>query len=314
MVKRLISSCKSEIRDMNKHDMIASIRASEGRVVLSQNAVVHSSLNEGSTNAEIAEMFGADMIFFNAYSLDPKYQHPGLLVEYYEDHAYHQSYYRLKDMKTLIKSPIGIYLECRNQYHRSEEKYRVATDENFQRAMEEEADFIILGGNPGSGATLDAIVEATRRAKKVIGDKIMIWAGKWEDGVFDPVLGDPRRHDSKERVKQLIDAGADVICLPMPGSRTGITVTDIRDLVTLTHLYSHQQALAMTFLDGSVEGADNETIRECALMSKQTGADIHAIGDAGVSSGIASPEGIYQMALTIKGKRLTWYKMASGHR
>lgn len=313
MVKRLISSCKSEIRTMKKNDLIKSIKESEGRVILSQNAVCHAPLNEGSTNAEIAEMFGADMIFFNAYSMDPEHIHPGLSVEYYQDGDYHTKNYRVKDMKKLVKSPIGVYLECRNTYDNPNEEYRVASDQNFKRLLDEKADFVVLGGNPGSGATLDAVIEATKRAKKVVGDEIMIWAGKWEDGVYDPVLGDPRRTDSKEIIKQLIDAGADVICLPMPGSRTGITVNDIRDLITFIHTYN-ENTLAMAFLDGSVEGSDDDTIRECALLSKQTGADIHAIGDAGVSSGIASPEGIYQLCISIKGKRLTWYKMASGHK
>lgn len=52
----------------------------------------------------------------------------------------------------------------------------------------------------------------------------MIWAGKWEDGVEEKVLGDPlffeeskESKESKESIKELIDAGADVICLPMRG-------------------------------------------------------------------------------------------------
>jgi len=122
----------------------------------------------------------------------------------------------------------------------------------------------------------------------------MIWAVKWEDGVNEKVLGDPMRKDSKERIGELIDAGADVICLPMPGSRQGVVVSEIRDLVNFVHSYGNQQALAMTFLDASVEGSDTDTVRECTLMSKHTGADIHAIGDAGLH-GVSQPEDIYQI-------------------
>lgn len=98
----------------------------------------------------------------------------------------------------------------------------------------------------------------------------------------------------------------------MPGSRTGITVEIIRELVEHTHRYK-PGTLAMSFLDGSVEGSDIETVRLCTLMSKQTGADIHAIGDAGLC-GMSTPENIYQMAMTLKGRRLTWLKLAAGKR
>lgn len=118
--------------------------------------------------------------------------------------------------------------------------------------------------------------------------------------------------ESKEYIKELIDAGADVICLPMPGSRTGVIVSEIRELVKYVHAYK-PGTLVMNFLDGSIEGSDENTVRECGLLSKQTGADIHAIGDAGLSW-MPVPENIYQLAITIKGRRLTWLKLATGHR
>ena len=190
---------------------------------------------------------------------------------------------------------------------------RIASDENLMKLKDEGADFIVLAGNPGSGTTMETIIESTKRAKKILGDDVMIWAGKWEDGVKEKVLGDPELfEESKEYVKRLIDAGADVLCLPMQGSRTGVVVHEIRELVKLAHSYK-EGTLVMNFLDGSVEGADPDTIRECAFMSKQTGADIHAIGDAGLSW-MPVPENIYQLALTTKGRRLTWLKMATGHR
>ena len=39
--------------------------------------------------------------------------------------------------------------------------------------------------------------------------------------------------------------------------------------------------LAMTTIGTSQEGADEETIRQIALMCKMAGADIHHIGDSG---------------------------------
>lgn len=320
MTRRLISASPSEIHAMSKEELKDAIRSSEGRVVLEQNCVCYTPLLDSCTNAEIAAAMGADMLFFNGYPMDPASEIPGLKVTLMEDGKLVEHQYRVRDMKRLFPGPIGIYLECgegddgsvlMDAERREVRAERVASDENFYRAVEEGADFIILGGNPGTSTDVRRIVEITKKAKAAVGDEVMIWAGKWEDGVKHKVLGDPTADfDSKEIVKQLIDAGADVICLPMPGSRTGITVGDIRDLVTFAHTYGDGSTLVMNFLDGSIESSDTETVRSCAVMSKQTGADIHAIGDAG-PSGMSTPEDIYQMTLSIKGRRLGWLRMAT---
>lgn len=321
MATRLISTSKSEIRNLSAVELKRSIQASEGRVVLSQCYVGHPALLEGTTNPELAEAFGADMVFFNGYPMDDT-TIPAFKVKVNNGNGWEQHDYRLKEMKQFTNGPLGVYLECgvgddqstsTAQGEQLVRKNRVASRENLERLIEEDADFVVLAGNPGTGTKMEEIIAATKLAKEVLGDQVMIWAGKWEDGVDEKVLGDPlATFDHKDIISKLIDAGADVICLPMPGSRTGITVDMIRDLVEFTHKYK-PGTLAMSFLDGSVEGSDEDTIRLCTLMSKQTGADIHAIGDAGCS-GMATPENIYQMALTLKGRRLTWYKLASGKR
>ncbi|WOO88410.1 hypothetical protein R2F61_05630 [Mollicutes bacterium LVI A0078] len=321
MSTRLISTSKSEVRKMSAMELKRSIQASEGRVVLSQCYVGSHPLLEGTTNPELAEAFGADMVFFNGYPMDDS-KIPAFQGQVNNGEGWEPFDYRLKEMKELTNGPLGIYLECgagddpttsTSQGKQLVRTNRIASEENLKKLLDEEADFVVLAGNPGTGTKLEDIVEATRLAKKVLGDEVMIWSGKWEDGVDEKVLGDPlATFDHKDIISKLIDAGADVICLPMPGSRTGITVDMIRDLVEFTHRYK-PGTLAMSFLDGSVEGADEDTIRLCTLMSKQTGADIHAIGDAGCS-GMSTPENIYQMAITLKGRRLTWYKLASGKR
>ena len=127
------------------------------------------------------------------------------------------------------------------------------------------------------------------------------------------MLGDPlANRDAKEIIKELIDAGADCIDLPAPGSRAGISVTMIRELVEYIHSYK-PGTLAMSFLNSSVEGADPDTVRLIALKMKETGADIHAIGDGGFGGG-TWPENIYQMAITLKGKAYTWAQMATPRR
>jgi len=320
-VRRLISSTRSEIRRMTKEELKQSIFASEGRVILVQNYVGHSGMPEVS-NPEISQAFGADMIFFNGYSMDPNASMPGLVIEEYdEERGYVYRQYRIPDLRKIIDVPLGVYLECglgddittATANMTLVRPDRVASVENLKRVKEEGANFVVLGGNPGTRTSFDSIITATKRAKEVLGDEVLIFAGKWEDGVYEKVLGDPLAdRPAKEVIKDLIDAGADVICFPMPGSRTGITTEIIRECVEFTHRYK-PGTLAMNFLDGSVEGADEATVRECMLMSKQTGADIHAIGDAG-GYGMPTPENIYQMSITAKGRRLTWRRIAGGRR
>lgn len=323
MTHRLISATKSEIDSMSTKDLKESIRASEGRVILSQNYVGVEPLVENTLNFEVASAFGADMVFLNGYSMDPNSNLPGLHTKFVQsDGTVIEKDLRVNDVKKMTHMPVGIYLECGIGDDGSTSTAigtslvrpdRVASKDNLELAVREGVDFIVLGGNPGTGTSLDTIIKATKDAKTIVGNKAMIWAGKWEDGVNEKILGDPLRKDSKEKIGELIDAGADVICLPMPGSRQGVIVSEIRDLVNYVHTYGDGDTLAMTFLDASVEGSDTDTVRECTLMSKQTGADIHAIGDAGLH-GVSQPEDIYQMTITVKGRRLGWFKMAAGNR
>lgn len=55
----------------------------------------------------------------------------------------------------------------------------------------------------------------------------------------------------------------------------------------------HKDINTMPFVDGSVGGSNVNTIRSLGIKSRETGADIHAIGDAGLA-GCSLPENIYQ--------------------
>lgn len=335
-VMRLISNSRSGIRDMNARELKAAIRGSEGRVVMAQLNPRKSVLND-VTNPELAQAMGADMIMVNGYSMIPDeiFVAPNdvaparsdwMIQEYQgKNKGWVNKTVRLKELKELIDIPIGIYLETSHPdafINQEVTTYgwkeipegRKASPRNFSLLKEEGADFVVLAGNPGSGVTYENIIEATKQCKEIVKDDVLIFAGKWEDGNIEPILGDPQLglEKSKEIIKRLIDAGADCITLAMPGARFGISTEDIRELVTFIHTYK-PGTLALSFLDGSVEGSDKDTIRICAIESKKTGADIHAIGDAGLN-GMSIPEDIYQMAITTKGRRLTWKRMAGSRR
>ncbi len=335
-VMRLISNSRSGIKDLNARELKASIKGSEGRVIMAQLNPRRSVLND-VTNPELAQAMGADMIMVNGYSMNkdevfiaPNDVAPArsdwMIQEYQgKEKGWTNKTIRLKELKNYIDIPIGIYLETgQSQTFEEQEvttygwknipKGRQALQQNFALLKEEGADFVVLAGNPGSGVTYENIIQATQMCKDIVKDDILIFAGKWEDGNIEPVLGDPQLglEKSKEIIQRLIDAGADCITLPMPGARFGIATEDLRELVTFIHTYK-PGTLALSFLDGSVEASDQDTIRLCTIESKKTGADIHAIGDAGLN-GMSIPEDIYQMALTAKGRRLTWKRMAGSRR
>jgi hypothetical protein len=68
-------------------------------------------------------------------------------------------------------------------------------------------------------------------------------------------------------------------------------------------------ALTMTTIGTSQEGADQQTIRQIALMNKMTGTDLHHLGDAGYT-GVTVPENIMAYSMTIRGRRHTYMRMA----
>ena len=305
-VTRLISASARDFEKMGPMDLKESIYKSEGRVIMGQHLLFDGAgLVRGITNTELMFAFGADMVMLNTIDLDNFANNLGLQG------------LSFAELKKRCRRPIGVYLGClrkENEDSGKQELYRregmLCTEEHVAKCVELGVDFIILGGNPGSGTSITDVIASTKRIKEKYGDKLFVFAGKWEDGITEPVLGDPiAQRDDKEIVKQLIDAGADCIDFPAPGSRHGISISHIQELIQFVHTYK-PGTLAMSFLNSSLEGADTETVRLIALKMKETGADIHAIGDGGFA-GCSSPENVHQLSISIKGKPYTYFRMAS---
>lgn len=303
-VTRLISASKKDFETMGPMDLKESIRLSEGRVVMGQHLLFASKgLVRGVTNSELMFAFGADMVLLNTIDLDDLDNNPGLQG------------LSVAELKARCNRPIGVYLGCPGKNAVTQKKLynsngMLATPEHVAKAVELGADFIVLGGNPGQGTRIEDVIETATWIKVEYGDRVLLFAGKWEDGVDEKVLGDPLAdYDAHNVIRRLIDAGVDVIDFPAPGSRAGISVEHIQKLVRFVHTYK-PGTLAMCFLNSSLEGADPDTVRLIALKMKETGADIHAIGDGGFS-GCTCPENIQQLSVSLKGKPYTYFRMAS---
>ncbi|MCJ1783755.1 haloacid dehalogenase-like hydrolase [Mammaliicoccus sciuri] len=299
MVKRLISANTSDILSFTSEELKQSIKASEGRTVLSENVVVHTpALVQDITNAEMATAFGADMILLNALDVNE----PEIKGLYHE--AYQGTGNAVQDLKKLVGRPIGVNLEpVDDQANMAEVKLdisagRKATKETFIQAEKLGFDFVCLTGNPATGVTNNHILKAIKVGKSHFNGLII--AGKMHgSGVDEPVV-------NLEAITNFVEAGADIILVPAVGTVWGVSEEEVREAVQVAHKHG---ALVMSAIGTSQEGSDEATIREMAIKNKTLGVDIQHIGDAGYG-GLAPVENIYALSKAIRGQRHTVSRIA----
>ncbi len=296
MVKRLLSSSSSELLNYDKDELLQSIKLSEGRTIVSE-VIGEESLFRDLSNAEVAAAFGADILLLNLFDLNQPYFKNIKGVSTVEI---------INEIKRLSGRPLGINLEPVSE-NTSQSKHfvelssgRKATLENIEKAVEAGFNMITFTGNPSVGVSNQAIIEAVKTADQNFGDQIIITAGKMHmAGINEDYL-------AAKYIDSLISAGTDIILLPAVGTVPGIDLNSLKEIIKLIH---NRGKLALTAIGTSQESADQETIREIALLSKMAGADIQHIGDAAYG-GIAIPENILTLSKTIRGKRHSYRRMA----
>lgn len=302
MAKRFLDCCASDFAKFTKEDLLESIRKSEGRVLACETIGTVQPMLGNVTNAEFAASMGADIILLNMFDVQKPVIN-GLPACKPEE--------TVKLLKKLTGRPIGINLEPVEEGEEGEtdplwkmSAGRRATVENALRAKELGVDFILLTGNPGMGVSNPAIVRTLRQFKKAVGDSIVLAAGKMHAA---GVLSEAAENIMTEQdVAQFVEAGAEILLLPAPGTVPGITVEYARSLVTCAH---KRGVLTITAIGTSQEGADTDTIKRLALLCKMTGTDIHHLGDAGYA-GMSLPENIMAYSVAVRGIRHTYHRMA----
>ena len=292
-MKRLISANASDILKMSASELKQSIKASEGRTILSENIAIYEPTVLDITNSEIARAFGADLILLNMVDVfEPKIW--GLDSQ--DDFV--------SQLKYLTGAPIGINLEpvdpqaemLENVWQVSEG--RLANEKTLKKIEELGMDFVCFTGNPGSGVTNKAIIESIKLAKGMFSGLII--AGKMHGaGVNEPV-------NDLDHIKRMIDVGADIILVPSIGTIPGFTHDQLIEVVQAAH---QQDALVMSAIGTSQEGADPETIRYMAIQNKICGVDIQHVGDGGYG-GLTPVMNIFELSRAIRGIRHTVSRMA----
>ena len=302
MAKRFLDCCASDFAKFTKEDLLESIRKSEGRVLACETIGTVQPMLGNVTNAEFVASMGADIILLNMFDVQKPVIN-GLPACKPEE--------TVKLLKKLTGRPIGINLEPVEEGEEGEtdplwkmSAGRRATVENALRAKELGVDFILLTGNPGMGVSNPAIVRTLRQFKEAVGDRIVLAAGKMHAA---GVLSEAAENIMTEQdVTQFVEAGAEILLLPAPGTVPGITVEYARSLVACAHKLG---ALTITAIGTSQEGADTDTIKRLALLCKMTGTDLHHLGDAGYA-GMSLPENIMAYSVAVRGIRHTYHRMA----
>lgn len=303
-MKRLISADTSDVLAMDGKQLKQSIKASEGRVVLSENVVVHEPL-DGITTSEIAAAFGADLILLNLLDV----LHPLILGLYPGEETMataksHENDQPIHRLQKLVGRPIGVNLEPVDpDADMAEDRLkiaagRMASAETLKAAEKLGFNFLCLTGNPGTGVTNEQIAANVKLAKTLFSGLII--AGKMHGaGVNEPVV-------SEEAVRAFIDAGADVILVPAVGTVPGFTDAELKTITDYAHAHD---ALVMSTIGTSQEGSGSSFMEQIAIRNKIAGVDIQHVGDAAWA--IQSPiENIFALSRAIRGDRHAIVRMA----
>ncbi len=316
MVKRLLEATPQEILSMNKNELITSIRMCEGRVILAVARVRGPNLVDGVSNAELVAAFGADLVSLATYDVVNPYV-PGLpnkISNEAEDKALFKVQislgrgWTLKDIRKLIGRPVGVFLTAVSEDMRKDLERRYGhvffSRETVKLAVDQGADFIqIYSWRPQDE---DLVIKSIEIAKEEVGDKVIIMSGR----VHGPgLMGHLAAKEliSKEFIRKLIDAGADYIALPAPGTYPGITLEKAKEFVDLIHSYDKLAALG---IHTSQEGGDINTIKRLAVLIKMAGPDVIELGDSGFTESMVPPENIMALSIAIRGRRHTLRRMA----
>jgi hypothetical protein len=304
MTRRLLDTTARELATYGRDEVLASIGASEGRVLAAEIIAPAMAAVHDVSNPELAAAMGADLIVLNLLDV----RRPAVHAIETSDAAN-----VVREVKRLTGRLVAVNLEpvdphadrvTDDQFGPSGTSGRLATPENIAAAVGLGVDAVVLTGNPGMGVTNDSLARAVAATREAAGPNVVVMAGRMHAAGSASQTGGQIVDDGS--LEGFVAAGADVVLMPAPGTVPGCHEARVRGWVETVHAAG---ALTMTTVGTSQEGADVETIRRIALMAKMTGTDIHHMGDCGFF-GISLPENLLAYSITIRGRRHTYRRMA----
>ncbi|MEZ9230707.1 dihydrodipicolinate synthase [Vibrio amylolyticus] len=294
MKKRIFDLTKADIAAMTRSDLVDCVRLSEGRAMMVENVVSAEPPFDLVSGAEIAASLGADFITLNCLDVfNPKANVNGAANHQVNDH------FTIAELKELSGRLIGCNLEPVPADFKGIDVGRSVTRETVEEAVRLGLNYIMLTGNPGMQVSQETILDAIKLVRQV-SDDILIIAGKMHGGG----VGNDYNLDI---IKDFSDAGADIMMFPAPYTTPGITPEITHKMMSVVH---ENNMLGLLAIGTSQEGASEQYIEQVAMASKASGADIVHIGDGGYG-GLAVPENIIRMGITIRGRRHQFKRMAN---
>lgn len=309
---RIFDLTHSEVMSTKGKALKDIIRLSEGRTVMSETVISKMALVDGISNPETSKAFGADLITLNTFDMyNPfifGYDDAGAdlfggmdsmlngFVDKIESNKNNPNY--LKEFKNIVGRHIGVNLEPIRSDIPYPKGFKLNED-TLKKALDLGFDYIVITANPKTNVSSEDILWGIQEARRVVGDKMMIIAGRMHGSGL-------ASFDSLDSIESFAKAGADVVLMPAPKTVPGVTKEFALEAVKAIH---NAGALAMSAIGTSQEGASTSVIESIALDCKECGFDIQHIGDAGFS-GMALPENIMALSIAIRGKRHTYRQIA----
>lgn len=312
-MKRIFELNKEDTLSMDTKTLIDTIRVSEGRSIMAEAIAAKRPIIEGVTDPEVLASFGVDMITLNIFDLiEPfiwgldKAIIDGNLPRVREIlnselkllEAQKEKRDCIRRMKNYTGRFIGVNLEPVPDGVDYPEGMK-ATKENYKRALDMGIDYIVLTGNPHTKVSIDTIAKATEVLSSIAKGKMMIISGKMHGAGIGS-------SDTVKTVETIANAGADVIMFGAPGTLPGYDVERVKELI---YKAKSSNLLTKTAIGTAQEGADVDTVKKIAIMSKMAGADIMHTGDAGLGN-ISNPMNVMAISVAIRGEMHTYRKMS----
>jgi len=292
MSKRIFDFTSNDIRNADRKQILNAIAGSEGRTVMAETITTAVPSVDLVSNAELAACFGADMITLNLLDLS----NPYVAVNQHDKPS--------KISIEQVREYTGRLLGCNLEPVPAEmidqvNSGRILSHQTVRKAVDLGLNYIMITGNPGMKVTQQTIVEGIREARSV-SEEIIIIAGKMHGS------GVGNDYDLSV-ISQFKQAGADIVLFPAPYTTPGVSP----ELATRMMEEAHRVGLlGMLAIGTSQEGSFESYIERVAMESKAAGADIVHIGDSGFS-GLALPENIVRLGVTLRGRRHQYKRMAN---
>jgi len=265
-VKRILDLTRDELIGLRGRALTEAVAAAEGRAMAAEVIAGAPGLADGVENVELVAVHGADLIILNFVELawtdaGWRFQELGEVAD-------------LRALARTIGRPVGVNLEPGDVPSR-----RQATAHNAKLLIDAGAAMLCLTANPGTGTSLDDLARVTATLRAAVGDDAALWVGKMHQAGHVEAL-------ESAGLVRLVEAGADGVLIPLPGTVPAVTREIAAGLCAAVHQHG---AIVMGTIGTSQEGARPATITQLALVAKEIGVDVHHLGDAGIGR-VADPE------------------------